>query len=72
MGAGTDKRFFVWLFDQGTQTVSRQSVQVGAPDAGGIPVLSGLDGGEMVIAAGADPLQEGMRVRPLDAAAGGA
>jgi len=60
-----DKQLFVWLFDSKTQLVSKRAVQVGVPDAKGIPVLSGLDGGELVIATGASELREGMRVRPL-------
>lgn len=67
-----DKRFFVWVFDPRTQAVHKQAVEVGTPDAGGVPIVSGLDGGELVIATGASQLSEGMRVRPLDAAGEGA
>ena len=72
--SGPDKRFFVWLFDQGAHTVSQRFVQVGTPDPRGVPVLSGLDGGELVVAAGGGQLRAGMRVRPLEpvaTAAGG-
>ena len=50
---GADKRFFVWLFDRQSETVRKQAVKAGAPDAGGIAVVSGLDGGEPVVATGA-------------------
>ena len=64
--SGPDKRFFVWLFDPGTQAVRKRAVRLGTPDAGGIPVTAGLRGGELVIAAGGGQLREGMRVRPLE------
>jgi hypothetical protein len=40
-------------------------VRIGAPLAQGVTVEQGLDGGELVVAAGASQLQAGMRVRPL-------
>ncbi len=64
-----NKQFFVWLFNSETQGISKRGVRVGTPDAGGIPVLSGLDGGEIIVAAGANQLREGMRVRPMDGSA---
>ena len=63
--SGPDKKLFVWLFNPDSQGVSKRAVRVGTPDAGGIPVLSGLSGGEVVVATGANQLREGMRVRPL-------
>lgn len=65
--SGPDKRFYVWVVDPESRAVHRQPVEVGAPDAAGIPVLSGLEEGVMVVAAGARQLQEGMRVRPIGA-----
>ena len=67
--SGPDKELFVWLFDAETLGVRKRVVRVGTPDAGGIPVLSGLDGGELVVATGANQLSAGMRVRPLDRSA---
>ena len=64
--SGPDKGFFVWLHDPQTQAVRKQAVQVGPPAAYGVPVRSGLRGGEWVVAAGANQLQEGMRVRPMN------
>ncbi len=63
--SGPDKQLFVWLFDPETQGVNKRRVRVGTPDEHGVPILSGLDGGELVVATGANQLLEGMRVRPL-------
>jgi len=60
-----DKSFHVWLFDPDSQAVSARPVEVGAPTAAGIPILSGLQDGDMVVATGANQLQAGMRVRAL-------
>lgn len=64
--SGPDKGFFVWLYDPETQGVSKRAVEVGPPTAYGLPVVSGLQGGERVVTTGANLLQEGMRIRPLD------
>jgi RND family efflux transporter MFP subunit len=60
-----DGKFFVWVFDPESSIVHRRAVRVGAPLAQGVTVEQGLDGGELVVAAGASQLQAGMRVRPL-------
>ena len=69
--SGPNKGFFVWLYDPETQAVRKQAVQVGLPAAHGVPVTSGLRGGEWIVATGANQLQEGMRVRPMNDAPGG-
>ena len=69
--SGPDKGFFVWLYDPETQAVRKQAVQVGPPTAHGVPVTSGLQGGEHVVTTGATQLQEGMRIRPMDDGFGG-
>ena len=69
--SGPDKGFFVWLYDSQTQGVRKQAVQVGSPTAYGVPVTSGLQGGEQVVSTGANQLQEGMRIRPMDGSSGG-
>ena len=71
MVSGPDKGFFVWLYDPETQEVRKQAVQVGPPTAYGVPVRSGLQGGEHVVTTGATQLQEGMRIRPMDDGFGG-
>ncbi|NKC01447.1 MAG: efflux RND transporter periplasmic adaptor subunit [Pseudomonadales bacterium] len=60
-----DKSFFVWVFNQETQEVSKRSVQVGVPETQGVPVISGLSDGEYIVTTGASQLQPGMRVRPF-------
>jgi RND family efflux transporter MFP subunit len=57
--------FFVWLFDPETQLVSRREVTVELPHKNGVPVTSGLQGGEMIVATGASQLIEGMQIRVL-------
>ena len=69
--SGPDKGFFVWLYDPQTQGVRKQAVQVGSPTAYGVPVMSGLQGGEHLVSTGANQLQEGMRIRPMNDARGG-
>ena len=69
--SGPGKGLFVWLYDPQTQEVRKQAVQVGLPTAYGVPVTSGLQGGEQVISTGANQLQEGMRIRPMRNGAGG-
>jgi RND family efflux transporter MFP subunit len=58
--------FQVWVYDAGDGTVAPLPVELGLPDAESAPVLSGLRGGETIVAAGVDRLRPGMRVRPLD------
>ena len=60
-----DDQFHVWVFDPDSETVSRRDVTVDVPRQGGIPVTSGLRGGEMIVATGASQLTPGMRVRML-------
>jgi RND family efflux transporter MFP subunit len=62
--------FYVWVYDPATMEVTRRPVTVAAPLAEGVAVASGLGDGELIVAAGASQLQEGMRVRPLDALGG--
>ncbi len=59
------QQFFVWRFAVETLAVSREDVQVGPPQAGGVPVLQGLQDGDMIVATGASQLREGMKVRIL-------
>jgi RND family efflux transporter MFP subunit len=66
--SGPDNDTFVWLFDPETELVEQRAVRIGTPAAQGVPVLAGLEGGELVIATGASQLRSGMRVRRLEAA----
>lgn len=60
-----DTSFFVWQFDPDSQRVRRLDVEVGTPSKHGIPVLSGLQGGELIVASGASQLHDGMEIRAL-------
>jgi RND family efflux transporter MFP subunit len=58
-----DGHFFVWIYDPDTQSVSRRKVTVAEPGGRGVGIASGLGIGELVVAAGASQLQEGMKIR---------
>jgi len=60
-----DGRFFVWIYDPATSRVSRRYVTVAEPGEHGVGITSGVSDGELVVAAGASQLQEGMQVRML-------
>jgi RND family efflux transporter MFP subunit len=55
----------VWVYDSATGTVTARPVETGRLADDRIQVLSGLEGGEEIVAVGAPYLSEGMRVRPL-------
>ncbi len=52
----------VWVLDPEAMTVSSRAVEIGRMSGRSIEVLSGLDGGEEIVAVGAPYLAEGMRV----------
>ena len=58
-------RFFVWIYDPATSRVSRRSVIVAEPGEHGVAITSGVSDGELLVAAGASQLQEGMQIRML-------
>lgn len=63
---GTERGgFAVFVVDPESGTVSRRDVEVGPLTSGEAPVRSGLEAGDLVVAAGASFLRDGMRVRPL-------
>ena len=62
----TDKRMYVWVYDENTQEVEKRYVQVDRPDPKGVYVESGLEKGELVVSSGADQLREGMKIRLLN------
>ena len=55
---------YVWVYDQQTGKVNKHAVKVGQLHKSGIEVLSGLEQGQTVVAAGVHYLKEGMQVRP--------
>ena len=60
----SDSSLYVWLYNTDSQTVSKTMVTVGPMENGWIAILSGLEAGQKVVAAGASKMQEGMLVRP--------
>jgi RND family efflux transporter MFP subunit len=60
------KGSFVWVVNAAAKTVQRKEVTLGEPVVGGVSVLSGLDPGSLIVAAGVHSLQEGQAVRILD------
>ncbi|MFC3051594.1 efflux RND transporter periplasmic adaptor subunit [Kordiimonas pumila] len=61
--AGTGMR--VWVYNPETELVAPRRVQQGAIMNGYVSVVSGLEAGEQVVAAGVQSLKEGMKVQPL-------
>ncbi len=59
-------RSFIWVVDPTTLAVGRREVTIGAFGDDSVPVLSGLDAAEWVIAAGSHLLTEGQIIRPVD------
>lgn len=60
-----DGDFYVWIYDPQSGRVSHRPVTVAEPTASGVRIVDGLAEGDLVVAAGASQLQEGMQVRPL-------
>ena len=58
--------FFVWTVERDTSQVTKRPIELGVPSRKQVPVLSGLEIGEQVVAAGGAWLYEGMQVRPLE------
>ncbi|MEM8570634.1 MAG: efflux RND transporter periplasmic adaptor subunit [Pseudomonadota bacterium] len=58
----------VWILDPDTMTVRPQEVTLGAATSRGIGIEQGLEGGEIVVAAGANSLRDGQEVRLLEGA----
>ena len=56
----------LWVVDPATGKVGLRPVQVGAYGETTVPVLSGLQPGEWVVAAGVHLLLEGQRIKPID------
>lgn len=56
----------LWVVDPATSTVSLRPVVVGAYGEAAVPVLSGLEPDDWVVAAGVHLLVEGQRIKPID------
>lgn len=62
---GHDDSLYVWLYNTDTQRISKQLITAGPMVQGWIAVLSGLQLGQQVVAAGVSQMTEGMLVRPF-------
>ncbi len=60
------KKSLVWVYDSETFTVSSRQISTGALTSAGVQVVSGLEYGEFIVAAGAQFLEEGQKVRPIE------
>ena len=56
----------LWVVDPATSTVHLRPVLLGAYGEASVPVLSGLEPGEWIVAAGVHLQLEGTKVRPID------
>lgn len=68
---GPDRQAAVMVFEEGedgTGTVTRRPVEVAADADGGVDIVSGLEPGEEIVAAGAAQLRDGQTVRRYFAA----
>ena len=63
---GADGETAVWVVDAATATVHLRPVHAGAFGEATVPVISGLEAGEWIVAAGVHLLQEGQKIRPRD------
>jgi RND family efflux transporter MFP subunit len=64
--AAADGRYFVWMFDRDSGMVTRRYVEADVPRAESVAIRAGLARGELIVAAGAQQLRDGMRVRALE------
>lgn len=64
VGAEPDGAPFVWIVDEAGK-VAKQSIETGAINGTRVRVLSGLEAGATIVAAGVSRLQDGMVIRPI-------
>ena len=64
--AARDQAPAVWVVDPATGAVALRAITIGPYGETEVPVLSGLDEGEWVVAAGVHLLLEGQKVKPVD------
>jgi RND family efflux transporter MFP subunit len=64
--ADDEGKAFVWLVDSADMTVSRRPVELGPLTGSDATVLSGLEGGEVVVVSGVGQLRDGLKVRRFE------
>jgi len=57
---------YVWVVDTSTMKVNRKKVTIGKITSQGIQILSGIQAGDHIVAAGVHYLTEGMQIKPWD------
>ncbi|OKL45255.1 efflux RND transporter periplasmic adaptor subunit [Pseudovibrio exalbescens] len=65
VAADPERDPYVWIFDPDTNTVSKREVEIGTLYGPYIPVVSGLEEGDMIVTAGVGYLQDGETIRPM-------
>jgi len=69
--ADKHSKSFVWVVDPETMTVSKRAVEIGDMTGASIRILKGVKAGEMIVTAGVNHLQEGMKIRLIKDKIGG-
>ncbi len=57
---------YVWVVDPATMRVAKRAVEPGELSGTGVPIRSGLSGGDLVVVSGVNSLTDGMLVRDMD------
>ena len=57
---------YVWVINEDSMVVAKQEITLGVVTNNGITTLGGLQGGELIVSAGANSLVEGQKVRFLE------
>ncbi len=57
---------YVWVVNEDSMTVTRKEVSLGRVANEGITILDGLEGGLLIVSAGANSLVEGQKIRLLE------
>ncbi len=60
------KEFAVWLYHKASDTVTYQPVELGIIRDENAQIISGVEAGQVIVAAGIRELQNDMKVRPFD------
>lgn len=61
---------YVWVILPSTSTLKKQKVKIGKLVGDGVLVTQGLSPGQNIVAAGAEVVQEGMKVKPYEESGG--
>ena len=62
----SDGKFYVWIVDNESMTVSKHEVTTGSFDKFGIVIKTGITPGQRLVTAGANYLRDGQKVKLLN------